>query len=94
MTDPPRAEVLVRVQPRASKAEVAAERDGRILVRVTAPPADGRANAAVVALLAKRLGLPKSRVRILSGQAARDKRIEIEGLTTTQATQLLRKTSR
>jgi hypothetical protein len=84
----------VRVQPRAARSEIAGERDGRLLIRVTAPPAEGRANTAVVALLAKRLAVPKSRVQILSGQAVRDKRIAVEGCTTAQALALLRKTSR
>ena len=94
MTPAPRAEILVRVQPRASRTELAGERDGRILIRVTAPPAEGRANDAVVALLAKTLGARKSSVRVLSGHAARDKRVAIEGLTSAQALELLRKTSR
>jgi uncharacterized protein len=85
-----RAELQVRVQPRAPRTEIAGERAGRLLVRVTAPPAEGRANAAVVAMLAKRLGVPKSSVRILSGHGARDKRIAVEGLTTAQAMGRLR----
>ncbi len=90
MTQTPEAELLVRVQPRASRNEVAGERNGRIVIRVTAPPAEGQANDAVVAVLAKRLGVRKSSVRILSGHAARDKRIGIDGLTTTEAIKRLR----
>ena len=91
MTPAPRAEILVRVQPRASRTEVAGERGGRIVVRVTAPPMEGRANDAVVGLLAKALGVRKSSVRVLSGHAARDKRVVIEGLTSPEALALLRK---
>jgi uncharacterized protein YggU (UPF0235/DUF167 family) len=50
-------------------------------VRVTAPPEDGRANEAVVALLAEALDVPKSRVRILRGHAAREKQIAVDSLT-------------
>ncbi len=79
------AELLVRVQPRASRTELAGERDGRLLIRVTAPPADGKANAAVRALLAKRLRVPRGSIRIAAGQTGRDKRITVDGLTTAEA---------
>jgi uncharacterized protein (TIGR00251 family) len=74
------ARLEVRVQPRARRDEIAGERDGRLLVRVTAPPVDGKANAAVRRLLASRLGIPLRRVTVVRGEAARDKLIEIDGL--------------
>jgi uncharacterized protein len=70
----------VRVQPRARRNEIAGERDGRLIVRVTAPPVDGRANDAVRKLLAKRLGVAPSRVTVLRREAARDKVVEVEGI--------------
>jgi uncharacterized protein (TIGR00251 family) len=70
--------IEVRVQPRAAKNELV-ERDGRLIARVTAPPVDGRANTAVCKLVAKAHGVPPSRVRIVRGEAARDKLLEIEG---------------
>jgi uncharacterized protein (TIGR00251 family) len=69
----------VRVQPRARKNEVVV-RDGRPLIRVTAPPVDGKANAAVCALLAKSLGVPKSAVQVQRGASSRDKVVFIEGM--------------
>ena len=72
--------LAVRVQPRAPRDELAGEREGRLLVRVTAPPLDGKANIAVTKLLAKRLGVAPGRVRIVRGQSARDKVVEVEGL--------------
>ena len=69
----------VRVQPRAKKNEVTV-RDGKLLVRVTAAPAEGKANAAVCALLAKSLGVPKRAVRVERGAASRDKVVSIEGM--------------
>ncbi len=76
------AALLVRVQPRASRNELAGERDGRLVVRVTAPPADGRANVAMRRLIAKRAGVPQSRVEIIRGRASRDKLVRIGGLDT------------
>jgi uncharacterized protein len=70
----------VRVQPRARRDEIAGEREGRLLVRVTAPPVDGKANEAVRRLLAKRLGVAPGRVAVARGQSGRDKLIEVEGI--------------
>ena len=94
MTPAARAEILVRVQPRASRNEVAGERDGRILIRVTAPPAEGRANDAVVAAARQAPRGPQVERDIVAGHAARDKRIEIEGVTTTEAIKRLRRPAR
>ena len=77
-------ELDIRVQPRASRnaIEVDGERPNvRITVRVTAAPADGKANEAVVALLAKSLRVPKRGIRIVRGHKSRDKRIRIEGIS-------------
>jgi len=71
--------IAVRVQPRASRDEIAGEREGVLAVRVKAPPVDGRANEAVRRLVAKRVGVPPSRVRVVRGESARDKLLEIEG---------------
>jgi uncharacterized protein len=76
--------VDVRVIPRAKKTEIAGTRDGAILIRVSAPPVEGAANAAVIALLADRLHLPRRNVRIVGGDTSRQKRIEITGATPQQ----------
>lgn len=80
-------ELDIRVQPRASRnaIEVDGERpDVKIIVRVTAAPESGKANEAVVALLAKRLRVPKSGVRIVRGHRSQDKRIRIDGLSSAE----------
>ena len=69
----------MRVVPRARRDEIAGEREGRVLVRVTAPPVDGKANAAVCALLAKAAGVPKGAVRVVRGETSRDKVVRIDG---------------
>mgnify|MGYP003314403501 CR=1 FL=1 len=71
----------VKVQPKASLDQVVGYREGVLQLRVTAPPDKGRANAAVVALLANALGVAKSLVRIVRGQSSRDKVLTVESLT-------------
>ena len=72
----------VRVQPRASRAAIGTWReDGTLTVRVTAPPVEGRANAAVGALLATALGVPVSAVRVVHGEHGRDKLVRVTGLS-------------
>ncbi len=70
----------VRVQPRASRNSVEIGTDGTVRVRVTAPPDRGKANEAVVKLLSKNLGIPKSSVRIMRGHTSRSKLVQIEGM--------------
>jgi len=65
----------IRVTPRASANAVGGVRGGALVVRVTAPPVEGRANDAVVAVIAQALGVPRSRVRVEAGAAARTKRV-------------------
>ena len=55
-------------------------RDGVLRVSVTAPPRDGKANAALLELLAGTLGLAKSRLRIVRGHSSRDKAVAVDGL--------------
>ena len=76
----PRATLAVRVQPRSRCNALAGLRDGVVIVRVTAPPLDGRANDAVCALLAAALGVRRSSLTILRGERARDKVISFDGL--------------
>ena len=70
----------MRLQPRARRDEIVGERGGSVVVRVTAPPLDGRANAALVALVAKRAGVPKRNVTIARGQRSRDKLLRVTGV--------------
>ena len=79
----------VRVQPRASKDEIAGEMGGALKVRLRAPAAEDRANEALVDFLAELLKTPRSAVSILSGERSRVKRIEIRGVTRQQILNLL-----
>jgi len=69
----------VRIQPRASRSEIAGQHGERLRVRLQAPPVDGRANAALVEFIAEAFGVPRARVVIEHGLAGRDKRVRVRG---------------
>lgn len=77
-----RAQVRVRLQPRAGREELAGMRSGALVVRVTAPPVDERANRALCKLIAKHAGVAPSAVTIVRGSHGRDKLVEVAGLET------------
>ena len=76
----PTASIYVKVVPRASRDELSGWQGDVLRVRVAAPPQDGKANAALEALLAERLGVRKSAVRVVAGHGSPRKRVEIDGL--------------
>ena len=84
-----KARITVKVQPRASKDEIAGEMGGALKVRLRAPAVEDRANEALVELLAELLKTSRSAVSILSGERSRVKRIEIRGVTRQQILNLL-----
>ena len=71
----------VLVQPRASRAKVGPLHDGRLKVAVTSPPVDGEANAAVIELIAKTLGVARGAVEVVAGATSRRKTIKVRGVT-------------
>jgi uncharacterized protein (TIGR00251 family) len=75
------ADVAIRLQPRSKREEVVGERAGAIVVRVTAPPVDGKANAALCAFIAKAAGVSASSVAVVRGQTSRDKVVRVQGVT-------------
>ncbi len=72
--------INVRVIPRSSKNAIEWE-EGALKVRLKAPPVDGAANEALLALLSERLGLPKRDIHIVHGATGRHKTVEITGMT-------------
>lgn len=80
---------MVRVQPRASRDEIAGEWQDGMKIRLTAPPVDDRANEALRQLLAGRLKVSLAAVRIASGEHSRTKRVEIRGVSTGEIQALL-----
>lgn len=77
------------VQPRASRARFGPRHDGRIKIAVMAPPVDGEANAAVIELVAKSFGVPRSAVEVIAGAASRRKTIRVRGATAAQLEELV-----
>ena len=73
--------IKVWVQPKSSRNQVDGFQDGALRVRVTAAPTEGQANAAVIAILAKTLGVSKSRLEIIRGYSSRDKVVSVDTLT-------------
>jgi uncharacterized protein len=80
----------VRVQPRASRNEVAGVMAGALKIRLQAPAVEDRANEALRELLAELLKRPKSAVRILTGERSRTKRIEVLGVTPAEVEALVK----
>jgi uncharacterized protein (TIGR00251 family) len=79
----------VRVTPRARADEIVGVSDGVVVVRVKAPPEDGRANAALCRLLAKRLGLRIVDVSVVRGTRSRVKTVKLDGLDRREAERAL-----
>ncbi|HIP97008.1 MAG TPA: YggU family protein [Anaerolineae bacterium] len=75
------AAFAVRVIPRAKKNEIVGAQGNALKVRLTAPPVEGAANEALIALLAKKLGVRRSQVEIVAGRRSRAKMVSVTGLT-------------
>jgi len=74
------AELKVRVIPNAKKDEFAGYREGELLLRLNAPPLEGKANRAAVEFVSRFLGVPRSAVLLLRGERSRHKIFQIVGL--------------
>ena len=82
-TEVPGGVVLsVRVIPRARRSGLAGTRDNALVVRLTARPVEGAANAELIEVLARALGVAKRAVSIVSGERGRLKRVKVDGVTT------------
>jgi uncharacterized protein len=74
----------ILVQPRASRAKIGPMHDGRLKIAVTAPPVDGEANAAVIELIARQLGIARGDVEVIAGASSRRKTLRIANATAEQ----------
>lgn len=95
MRNPPRVQataggvrVTVRVQPRATRSELAGVHGDALKVRLTAPPVEGAANEALVRLLAATFGIPARAITIVAGAGSRTKIVELEGITEARVRQV------
>lgn len=78
-------ELRVLVQPRASRSRVIGEHGGALKIALAAPPVDGAANEALVALLADLCGVPRRQVALVSGQTSRRKVVRVTGVDAARA---------
>ncbi len=81
--------LTVYVQPKASQAQVSGIHGGALKICVTAPPVEGKANAALIKFLAKLFRIPKSAISIQSGEQSRTKRFLLSGLTYAEALSII-----
>ena len=85
--------LAVRAQPRAKKTAIAGVygegTTAQLKIAVQAPPLEGRANEALIAFLAQTFGLPKSAVKLTTGELSRSKVFRLEGVTLARATAVL-----
>mgnify|MGYP000877434386 CR=1 FL=1 len=80
----------LHVTPRGSKSEITGWRNDTLCVKITAPPVEGAANAAIVKFVADSLGVRKSQVELVSGERSREKTVRISGLTDAEVRQRLK----
>jgi uncharacterized protein (TIGR00251 family) len=79
----------IRVVPRAARCESAGFQDDALKLRITAPPVEGKANEACVALLAELLGVKKGQVAIIAGHASRTKTVAVKGVNAKEIAALI-----
>ena len=80
----------VRVVPRASKSEIIGEHDGALKVRIASPPVDGAANLELIRVLAKKLGVSRNDIEIISGATSKNKRIRVTNLSQSKLEELIK----
>ncbi len=89
-----KSRLKLRVSPRSRRPGIAGRHGDAWKVRVAEPPEDGRANEAVLDLLAKTLDLPRSRFALVSGHSSREKIVELDGLEQARTERLLESAGR
>ncbi len=82
--------LLIQVQPRASRTELAGRHGDALKVRLAAPPVDGAANEALVRYVAEVLDVPRASIELLSGHSGRRKLVQVTGVSVAQAESALR----
>lgn len=85
------AHIKIKVLPRSSTNQIIGQEGDLFKVKLTSPPVEGKANKALIELLAKRLGIGKGKIEIISGKNSRLKTVRISGLSMEEITQVLKK---
>ena len=86
--------IKVKVIPRSSRTEILGKENDIYRMKLTAPPVEGKANKAVIELLAEKLGVPKREIEIVSGKTGRLKTVRVRGMSEVAVTQALEGKSR
>jgi hypothetical protein len=81
------ASFAVRVQPRAKKSAITGAVGDALKIAITAPPIEGKANAACIDLLSTILKVPRSSITIAAGQTSRNKVVRVAGLSASEVSQ-------
>ena len=81
--------IALHCQPGAKKTEVQGEHDGRLKLRLAAPPVEGKANEALIQWLSKTLDIRRANIELLAGDLSRLKRVRVQGLTADQLKTIL-----
>jgi len=80
MVEEKSVEIPVRIQPKASRDKITGIYDGRLRIKIAAPPVDGKANERLISFIAKTLGVPKSGVEIVKGKTSKLKTLRVIGI--------------
>lgn len=81
--------IALHCQPGAKKTEVQGEHDGRLKLKLAAPPVEGKANEALIQWLSKTLEIRRTNIELLAGDLSRLKRVRVQGLTAEQLKTIL-----
>lgn len=71
----------IKVQPRSAKNMIVGEQEGKLKIKITAPPVEGEANKMLIDFLSRYLKLPKKKIAIIKGDSSTHKLIELRGIT-------------
>lgn len=85
-----KAVLNITVTPKSSRSLVTSDDEGNVKVYLNSPPVEGKANKECIALISKKLKIPKSRVSIVKGEKGRSKRIEVKGLNLDDVLKLIK----
>jgi len=83
--------IRVQIQPRSSKDQIIGLHNGRLKIKISAPPVDGKANQNLIEFIAKALGVSKSKIEIVKGRSSKLKTLRISGIDQKSLSLLLNK---